>query len=377
MTLGSKHTMSFMRNGTRIRTRIASTLGLLLLTACTVTEYQPPTPAALAAFENAGPVLPPSKPGDFAGLRPTVGPYRVSSGDVLSILVSPRSGGEAFSAIKLQTTETGLPTRVAQDGTIQLPFAGESLKVQGLTLQEVEQAIVHLYNPKYLKDPPLAFAQVREYQTQQVTVTGGVGRPGRYDLRADRMTLLSALAEAGGVGQLGTGVVRVRRAPTEGQDEKVIVLTPSRGGADLRDIQLLPGDAVEVEIVPANSFIVIGLVRGPGRFDFPPGTTVTLLQALAAGGGVDWVAAPKFARVYRRDAEGNLVSADFKLADENRPLGAANAVLKPGDVVVVEHTVRTAARTIFAQIVRASVGFDVGAVFTTGQDVRFSGDSNR
>jgi protein involved in polysaccharide export with SLBB domain len=243
-----------------------------------------------------------------------------------------------------------------------------------MSMSEAEDAITKTYYPKYLRQTPLVYVQVRDYQTQPVSISGGVSKPGRYEERADRMTLLSLLADAGGLAQNGTPVVRItRQADGTDNKEKTILLTATHGYALGEDVALQTGDTVEVETIPSNSFTVIGLVNGPGRFEYQPGSQVSLIQALAYAGGVNWIANPKFARIYRRDAKGSLVTADFKISDGKTPLGAATAAIKPGDVVAVEQTKQTASMLFLEKTIQAGLNLDVGVVYTMGKDVRFSG----
>jgi hypothetical protein len=63
-------------------------------------------------------------------------------------------------------------------------------------------------------------------------------------------------------------------------------------------------------------------------------------------------------RVYRQGADGQLVYATFPINNDlARSDESVNAVLKPGDVVAVEHTGATRMRTLVAQMVRFSTGF--------------------
>lgn len=356
------------------RGSVVAILAVAALAGCSTTEYQQPTDETLKAFENAGPVLPTVKAGAYAGAKPYTGAYKLIVGDVLSIQVAPREGGEAFSTVRTDFTQVGIPCRVSQTGTIRLPFLLDELKVVSLTMVEAEKAITDLYYPKFLKQPPLVYATIREYQTQVATITGFVGKPGRYDQRSDRMTVMSLISDAGGVSQAGTAVLQIKRAKPKAEEQgKVILLTAQFGNTIEDDIPLESGDAVVVASIPINTYTVIGLVRGPGRFDYPPNSPVSLVQAIAMAGGIDWVGDPKFARIYRRDARGQLVSADFQISDGKTLLGAANTLLKPGDVVALEHTERTAARQVLKEMLRTGLGFDISGVFTFGKDVRSGG----
>lgn len=349
-------------------------LPLLALAGCNFTKFQAPTTESMKAFDAAGAVLPQANPGDYAtAAKATSSRYRMVVGDVLSVQVAPREGGETLSTVRTDAMQVGVPARVGADGSIRLPQAAENVKVAGMTLAEAEDAITALYFPKYLKQAPIVFVQMREYQTQAVAISGSVSKPGRYEERSDRMTLLSLLSDAGGISAGGTPVVRIHRQIKE--KDSTILLNASHGTALGDDIVLESGDSVEVESIPANSITVIGLVNTPGRFDYQTSNQITLIQALGYAGGINWIADPRFARIYRRDANGNLVTADFKLSDGKTPLGAATTVLKPGDVVAVEQTKETAALLFAAKTIQASLGVSMGAVYTVGKDVRFSGSS--
>ena len=363
-----------MQTRTRTKWQALLVLPLLAMAGCNFTKYQPPTDDSMRAFNEAGTVLPQANPGDYAtAAKATSSRYRIIPGDGLLVQVAPREGGDTLSTVRTDSQQPGMPAHVAADGTIRLQFATENVKVAGMTVAEVEEAVTALYCPKYYKLPPLVYVKITEKQMQTVAISGSVGKPGRYEESADRMTLLSLLSDAGGISAGGTPVVRIHRPAKEKDKDTTILLNASHGTALGDDIALEPGDSVEVETIPSNSITVIGLVNAPGRFDYQNSSQITLIQALGYAGGINWIADPRFARVYRRDAIGNLVTADFKLSDGKTPLGAASVVLKPGDVVAVEQTKETAALLFAAKTIQASLGINLGVVYTIGSDVRFSG----
>jgi protein involved in polysaccharide export with SLBB domain len=350
-------------------------LPFLALAGCNFTKFQPPTDDSMRAFNEAGAVLPQANPGDYAtAAKAASGRYRLGPGDVLLVQVAPREGGEMLSTVRTDSLQAGVQVRLAADGTIRLPQEFEGVKVAGMTLNEAEDAIVALYYPKYFKRQPLVYVKIIDKQTQTVAISGSVAKPGRYEEPSDRMTLLSLLSDAGGISAGGTPVVRIHRPGKEKDKDTTILLNATHGTALGDDIALEPGDSVEVESIPSNSITVIGLVNAPGRFDYQNSNQITLIQALAYAGGINWIADPRFARVYRRDANGNLVTADFKLSDGKTPLGAASVVLKPGDVVAVEQTKETAALLFAAKTIQASLGVNLGMIYTIGSDVRFRGN---
>lgn len=100
-------------------------------------------------------------------------------------------------------------------------------------------------------------------------------------------------------------------------------------------------------------FTVIGLVARPGNFEYPPGASYNLIQAIAFAGGLDLKLEPRYAIVYRMDADGPIVYAAFQLGD---PADAAGVQIKPGDIIAVEHTPRTRSREFLQRIFNVQMG---------------------
>lgn len=107
-------------------------------------------------------------------------------------------------------------------------------------------------------------------------------------------------------------------------------------------------------------FAVIGLVHKSGVFPYPPDVKYNLMEALAFAGGLDMVADPRYVKVYRQDANGDIVSATFGI--DNKSLADAyNVVIKPSDVVYVDHTLRTRTNTFLSNIFYIRAGVDLDA----------------
>lgn len=111
-----------------------------------------------------------------------------------------RMGPNDLLDIEILNVENGKRTvRVNANGFVTLPLIG-SVAVAGLTQQEAEAHVAALYGEKYLQDPQISVF-IREYTTERITVDGAVSKPGIYPL-VGQMTLLRALALAGGFGQI-------------------------------------------------------------------------------------------------------------------------------------------------------------------------------
>jgi polysaccharide biosynthesis/export protein len=112
--------------------------------------------------------------------------YRIGSQDLMDIAV--------FGQPDLART-----VRVNSSGEISLPLVGTVVAV-GLTAQQLERRIAAILGEKYLQNPQVSVF-MKEFTTLRFTVEGAVQKPGVYPLTG-QITLLRALAVAGGQGQL-------------------------------------------------------------------------------------------------------------------------------------------------------------------------------
>lgn len=112
--------------------------------------------------------------------------YRLGPNDLLDV--------EVLDADNLRRT-----VRVNAAGAISMPLIGHVV-IAGLTSQEAEDRIALRYAEKYLQNPQVSIF-IKEFTTERMTVEGAVVRPGIFPL-AGQMTLLRALAVAGGFGSI-------------------------------------------------------------------------------------------------------------------------------------------------------------------------------
>jgi polysaccharide export outer membrane protein len=85
--------------------------------------------------------------------------------------------------------------QVADTGTVNLPLVGE-MRAEGRTAHELERDLTSRLAAKYLNNPQVTVF-VKEYNSQRVTITGDVKKPGVYPLTG-KTTLLQVVATAGG-----------------------------------------------------------------------------------------------------------------------------------------------------------------------------------
>jgi polysaccharide export outer membrane protein len=135
---------------------------------------------ALAAPEQSVPAAP-NPPPD--GAAP---PYAIGIGDVLAVSVWKNDDFSADAVVR-------------PDGRISLPLIGD-VQVAGRTTDETRE-VVRAALGKVIADPVVS-VRVTAINSRNVFVIGQVIRPGMYAL-TERMTILQALAAAGGLTKWG------------------------------------------------------------------------------------------------------------------------------------------------------------------------------
>ena len=133
---------------------------------------------------------------------------------------------------------------VQPDGYINLQN-GHSLHAQGLTVPELADAIKGAYVGT-LHDP-IVNVDLKDFQKPLFTVTGQVGKPGQYELRAD-ITIAEAIAVAGGLAPTAkTQIFLFHRTSDQWWEVKKVNLKDLLHGKHLNeDASLEPGDMIFV-----------------------------------------------------------------------------------------------------------------------------------
>ncbi len=259
----------------------------------------------LAQAQASAPKAPAAKPVD-------VDQSRIGAGDTIRITV-------------YQSPDLSMETRVNEGGAISYPLLGR-VQLAGLTVTAAEQHIAsELKRRDFVKDPQVIIV-VTQVRANQINVLGQVGKPGRYPLDLTGMRMTEVLALAGGV------------IPGAGSD--TIVLTGTRDGRPFRhevdlprlfapggnaeDIVVAPGDTVWVDRAP--QIYMYGEIQHPGAMRLERGMTV--MQAVAAGGGATPRGTLKGLKVTRRGPDGKMQTLEPSMED----------TLKDGDVVFVRES---------------------------------------
>ena len=144
-------------------------------------------------------------------------------------------------------------TRVNSQGEITFPLLG-NLKVEGLTVTELNATIEKLLEKDYLVSPHVNVF-IETYTPRQVFVMGAVEKPGAYELpREKKTTILEVISMAGGFSKAaavnGTKIMRKNKG---GADEiiKVKISDITGKGSKDADVEVLRDDVI---VVPDSFF---------------------------------------------------------------------------------------------------------------------------
>ena len=199
--------------------------------------------------------------------------YVVGPDDVLSMTV--------FGAPELNDGEM----RVDHDGTIHTPYGSTPVRVAGLTLASVRQAIAAELVKDQLAVAPKVEVSVVDAESHPITISGlGVRKPGT--IQAVRpIRLLDALNQAGGLSASdGAEISIVRRSPQGAAVEQRIAASRVLSAHGDQDNPWLRGGE-EVRVMPGGNAYLSGAVMLPGAFPMSDTDPLTVRKLLAKGHG--------------------------------------------------------------------------------------------
>ena len=265
-----------------ILTRLLAVLALLVLAGAARAQApvqpitQPPTPAPAVKTD-----------------------YVLGPGDVIKVSV-------------FQSPDLSLETRIPETGVVTYPLLG-ALTLGGLTIGEAEKRIADgLRDGKFVKQPQVSIL-VTQLRGSQASVLGHAVRPGRFSLELTNTRLSDLMALAGGIAPDGSDILTVV-GTRDGKPYRAQIdfRTLFRGGNSPQDIVMQNNDVVYVDRVA--QVYIYGEVQKPGTLRLERGMTV--LQALAAGGGLTVRGTQRGIRVHRKGADGVVQVLTPKLEDQ-------------------------------------------------------------
>jgi protein involved in polysaccharide export with SLBB domain len=235
--------------------------------------------------------------------------YRVGVGDVLDIRL-----------LNAANTRSTLFT-VVEGGVIDLPLAGGSISVAGLTPEEIQNVIAAELKRRAVEDKAQVSVGVRQYLSHAVTVTGLVIHPGSVFLRRERVPLYLVMAEA----QLrndGNRIV-IMRAGTASEPHDL-------SNPATLNLHVQSGDVIAVSSRPQEFYYIAGRINYPGQKSFQAG--ITLLQAILASGGT--AKQENKVEISRAGADGKLVTVVYNIK-QIKAGAVEDPKLQPGDRIEV------------------------------------------
>lgn len=168
--------------------------------------------------------------------------------------------------------------RVADDGTISIPFVGR-VRAAGRTTRDLQEAIRQ--GMRGMSQNPQVLVSIREGIGNALILAGEVAKPGRATLQTNDATFSDVIALAGGYrGEAKDLEVKVRR----GDVEETFRLDQLFSGQN-HTLTAYPGDRITLVRAP-RSFSVLGAAGRVDQIGFRA-SDMNLAEAVAMAGGVN------------------------------------------------------------------------------------------
>lgn len=220
--------------------------------------------------------------------------------------------GDVVKLSVYQNPDLAVEARVSENGEINVPLIG-SVVIGGLSVPQAQRKIEKLLREGGFVLKPQVTIQTTQIRSIQISILGQVAKPGRFPIEIVGSRVSEMIAAAGGVLPGGADVVTLVGSRA-GKPVKVDIDLPlilQSGRADL-DMTVENGDIVYVDRAP--SFYMYGEVQKPGQMRLERG--MTLMQALAQGGGLTAKGTERGIRVNRKDTAGATKVLELKLNDK-------------------------------------------------------------
>lgn len=227
----------------------------------------------------------------------------------------PLGAGDAIRVQVFQNPDLTIETRVSENGAITYPLIG-STEIGGLSIAAAEKKIADaLQKGGFIQKPQVNIVLV-QIRGNQVSVLGQVNRPGRFPLETATTRLSDMVATAGGATGAGDDVAIVVGTRSGKPFRKQIDIPSIYLDNKVQDdILLQGGDSIYVQRAPV--FYIYGEAQRPGAFRIERG--MTIMQALATGGGPTGRGSERRLRLHRKAADGSIVQITPQLTDAVQP----------------------------------------------------------
>jgi len=236
----------------------------------------------------------------------------------------PLGAGDAIRIQVFQNPDLTIETRVSESGTVTYPLIG-SVELGGLPIAAAEKKIATALKEGGFVQQPQVNIVLIQVRGNQIAVLGQVNRPGRFPLETTNTRVSDMLAAAGGATAGGDDVAIVTGMRNGKAFRKLVdipALYLNEGSAD--DITLQGGDAIYVHRAPV--FYIYGEAQRPGAYRIERG--MTIMQALAQGGGPTMRGSEWRLRLHRKNGSGAVEQLSPEMTD----------LVQPNDVIYVRES---------------------------------------
>ncbi len=249
----------------------------------------------------------------------------VSAQDKLTQLDYPLGPGDSIRIQVFQNPDLTIDTRVSENGSVTYPLIG-AVELGGLPVAAAEKKIAAALKDGGFVQQPQVNIVVMQVRGNQVGVLGQVNRPGRFPLETFNTRVSDMLAAAGGATPGGDDVAIVT-GMRKGKPFRKVIDIPALylNEKTEEDIILSGGDTIYVHRAPV--FYIYGEAQRPGAYRIE--REMTIMQALAQGGGPTMRGSEWRLRLHRKNAEGVIEKRSPELTDP----------VLPNDVIYVRESI--------------------------------------
>ncbi|MEO6824260.1 MAG: polysaccharide export protein EpsE [Nitrosospira sp.] len=236
----------------------------------------------------------------------------------------PLGPGDIMRIQVFQNPDLMTETRVSENGSITYPLIG-AVEVGGLSIAAAEKKIAAaLKNGGFVQQPQVNIILL-QMRGSQVSVLGQVNRPGRFPL--ETLSRVSDMIAAAGGATPGGDDFAIVTGLRNGKPFRKVIDIPALylGEAPEEDILLTGGDVVYVHRAPV--YYIYGEAQRPGAYRIERG--MTIMQALAQGGGPTIRGSEWRLRLHRKNVDGGVEKISPEMTD----------TVQPNDVIYVRESI--------------------------------------
>jgi polysaccharide biosynthesis/export protein len=194
--------------------------------------------------------------------------------------------------------------RIAQNGTIQLPYLG-TVNAADMTTQELSDQLSKSLDAGGYYSHPVLTVEIVSFASRYVTVLGEVATPGLVPI--DRPYHLSELLACVG-GPRGDAADHIVIRSDKGEQRQYSIEALATGDPS-QDPLVAPGD--KIFIPKSELFYISGQVKAPGAYSLDTG--MTLRQAIARGGGLTDIGNDHGVKATTKDGKSVHLDLDSKI----------------------------------------------------------------